>query len=237
VFKDDDELNRRLALAVTNSYSNSGTSISSSSSASDALFELHENDNDDGNDELDRRLALAVATADAHENASLASRVPGAWPADFAADDADLDISDEEDDDEEEIDDEEEADQEEEADDDADDADDITRRLALAEANGNALAAAAHKRHEEEKASIAKKRARADAVEEEENGGSPNAAKKAKLDSSWLPEWAFVDKPTVPIHPGTNAAERMWWERYAARKGMHYHHDVFMCGQRPGDVL
>jgi hypothetical protein len=175
-----------------------------------------------------------VATADAHENASLASRVPGAWPADFAADDADLDISDEEEDDEKEIDDEEEADQEEEAN---DDADELTSRLALAVANGNALAAAAQKRHEEQKASMAKKRARADTVEEEQNGGSPNVAKKAKFDSSWLPEWAFVDKPTVPIHPGTNAAERMWWERYAARKGMHYHHDVFMCGQRPGDVL
>jgi hypothetical protein len=54
----------------------------------------------------------------------------------------------------------------------------------------------------------------------------PNSAKKAKLDSSWLPEWAFVDKHTVPIHPGTNAAERMWWERYAVRKGLYYHHEV-----------
>jgi hypothetical protein len=218
---------------VTNSYTNSDTPISSSSSASDALLELQKNDNDD-KDELHHRLALASANADDHENASLASQVPGAWPADFAADDDLLDMSDEEDDDEE-IDDEEVKDNEEADEDEDEEDDDLTRRLALAVANSNVLAKAAQKGHEKEKVKT-KKRARAEDVQEEEDGLS-EVAKKAKLDSSWLPEWAFVEKPTVPIHPGTNAAERMWWERYAARKGMVYHHDVFMCGQRPGDVL
>jgi hypothetical protein len=244
---------------VTNSYTNSDTPISSSSSASDALFELQKNDNDDDKDELDHHLALALANADDHENASLASQVPGAWPADFAADDDLLDMSDEEDDDEEiddeEVKDDEEADEDEdeededeeiddeevkddeEADEDEDeeDDDDLTRRLALAVANSNVLAKAAQNGQEKEKGKTTK-RARAEDVQEEEDG-LPEVAKKAKLYSSWLPEWAFVEKPTVPIHPGTNAAERMWWERYAARKGMVYHHDVFMCGQRPGDVL
>jgi hypothetical protein len=218
---------------VTNSYTNSDTPISSSSSASDALFELQKNDNDD-KDELDHRLALASANADDHENASLASKVPGAWPADFAADDDLLDMSDEEDDDEE-IDDEEVKDDEEADDDEDEEDDDLTRRLALAVANSNVLAKAAQNGQEKEKGKTTK-RGRAEDVQEEEDG-PPKVAKKAKLDSSWLPEWAFVEKPTVPIHPGTNAAERMWWERYAARKGMVYHHDVFMCGQRPGDVL
>jgi hypothetical protein len=243
--KDDDELDRRLTLAMTNTYTNSGTPISSSSSASDALFDLNENDNDD---ELEHRLTLAVANAYAHENASLAGKIPGAWPADFAADDDLLDMSDEEDTDndgdESEIpvsaarsddDDDDDDDDDEDNEDNKDDQDELNRRLALAVANGNVLAAAVQKRHEEEKASMANgnKRARADDVEED---GSPNAAKKAKV-CSWLPDSAFVDRYTVPIHPGTNAAERMWWERYAARKGMVYHHDVFICGERPGDVL
>jgi hypothetical protein len=219
---------------VTNSYTNSGTPISSSSSASDALFELQKNDNDDDKDELDHHLALALANADDHVNASLASQVPGAWPADFAADDDLLDMSDEEDDDEE-IDDEEVKDDEEADEDEDEEDDDLTRRLALAVANSNVLAKAAQNGQEKEKGKTTK-RGRAEDVQEEEDG-LPKVAKKAKLDSSWLPEWAFVEKPTVPIHPGTNAAERMWWERYAARKGMVYHHDVFMCGQRPGDVL
>jgi hypothetical protein len=236
---------------VTNSYTNSDTPIFSSSSASHALFELQKNDNDD-KDELDHRLALASTNADDHENASLASKVPGAWPADFAADDDLLDMSDEEHDDaehdDEEINDDDEADEDEddeddeeindddEADEDEDDEDDdLTRRLALAVANSNVLAKAAQNGQEKEKGKTTK-RARAEDVQGEEDG-LPKVAKKAKLDSSWLPEWAFVEKPTVPIHPGTNAAERMWWERYAARKGMVYHHDVFMCGQRPGDVL
>jgi hypothetical protein len=239
-FHDDDELNRRLTLAVTNSYTNSGTPISSSSSASDALCELNENDNDD---ELEHRLTLAVANADAHENASLAGKVPGAWPADSAADDDLLDLSDEEDDDEEDTDDDEEEQETpvpaalSDDEDDEDDEDDLNRRLALAVANGNALAASEQKHHQKQRAAMAndKKRARAEDAEEEEEG-YPNVAKKTKV-CSWLPDSAFVDNYTVPIHPGTNAAERMWWERYAARKGMVYHHDVFMCGQRPGDVL
>jgi hypothetical protein len=181
-----------------------------------------------------------MTNADAHENASLASKVPCAWPADLAADDDLLDLSDEEDDDEEDTD-----DGEEEKEipvpaalsDDEDDEDELNRRLALAAANGNALAASEQKRHEKQRAAMAndKKRPRADDADEEEDG-SPNIAKKAKV-SSWLPDSAFVDNYTVPIHPGTNAAERMWWERYAARNGMVYLHDVFICGQRPGDVL
>jgi hypothetical protein len=82
-----------------NSYTNSGTSISSSSSASDALFELDQNYNDDDDDELDRRLAVVVANSDAHENASLACKVPGAWPAEFAAEDDLFDMNHVEDDD------------------------------------------------------------------------------------------------------------------------------------------
>jgi hypothetical protein len=76
-----------------------------------------------------------------------------------------------------------------------------------------------------------KRRARTEDVEED---GSPNLAKRAKV-CSWLPDSAFLDRYMVPIHPGTNAAERMWWERYAARKGLYYYHEVIMCGQRPGD--
>jgi hypothetical protein len=121
-----------------NSYTNSGTSISSSSSASDALFELDQNYDDD-DDELDRRLAVVVANSDAHENASLACKVPGAWPADFAADDDLLDMSHVEEDD----------DCEEEADAGEgdpetpvfaalnDDDDDLNRLLALSVANDN----------------------------------------------------------------------------------------------------
>jgi hypothetical protein len=106
-----------------------------------------------------------------------------------------------------------------------DDKDELDQPLALAMANSNVLAKAAQKGREKEKVKT-KKRARPEDVpeeEEEEEDGHRKVAKKAK--------------PRVPIHPGTNAAERMWWERYAARKAKVYHHDVFMCGQRPGDVL
>jgi hypothetical protein len=87
--------------------------------------------------------------------------------------------------------------------------------------------------HEEEKVAMATSKKRAHSDEDEEEEQSP---KKAKMDN-WLPDWAFVDKHTVPIHPGTNAAERMWKERYAAQMGLYYHHEVMMCGQKPGDVL